>query len=70
MQGRLTPDLDELLTRTKAGSASGAEPVPRSFSEVADALSRCRASLERGDAFPPTLVDAILASLRDQLRGL
>jgi glutamine synthetase len=69
VQGRLTPDLDELLARTKAGSASGAEPVPRSFSEVADALARCRASLERGDAFPPALVDALLASLRDQLRG-
>jgi glutamine synthetase len=69
VQGRRTPDLDELLSRTKAGSASGAEPVPRGFAEVADALSRWRASLERGDAFPPALVDAILASLRNQLRG-
>lgn len=68
VQGRLTPELDAVLLRTKAGSASGAEPVPRSFAEVADAVARARSMLERGGAFPPTLVDTILSSLTDQSR--
>jgi glutamine synthetase len=68
VQGRLTTELDTVLARTRAGSASGAEPVPRSFAEVGEALARCRGMLERGDAFPPPLVDAVLSSLRDQFR--
>jgi glutamine synthetase len=69
--GRVTPDLDELLARTRVGSGGAgpaAEPVPRSFAEVADALERCRPVLERGGVFPPAMVDSVLAGLREQLR--
>lgn len=69
--GRVTPDLDALLARTRVGSGDGgpaAEPVPRSFAEVAAALERCRTMLERGGTFPPAMVDSVLAGLREQLR--
>ncbi|MBE0592750.1 MAG: glutamine synthetase [Gemmatimonadales bacterium] len=67
VQGRVTANLDDLLTRTKVGGRDGssaAEPVPRSFAEVADAMERCRSMLERGETFPAAMVDSILAGLR------
>ena len=73
VHGRDTADLDRLLERTHADHADGetaAEPVPRSFAEVADAVERCRAVLERGGTFPTGLVDFVSADLRAQFGGL
>ncbi len=73
LHGRDTADLDGLLARTQAGPIdreSEAERVPRSFAEVADAVERCRAVLERGGTFPTGLVDFIVADLRAQFGGL
>lgn len=67
IHGRDTPDLDELLRRTavsgpNAGSEA-AERVPQSFAEVAEALVRFRAVLERGGAFPAGLLGRLIERL-------
>ena len=69
--GRSTADLDALLARTMAGarSAEGGERIPRHFGEVADAIERHRIALENGGAFPPAIVDHLLANLREQFRS-
>ena len=72
VQGRVMPHLDALLARTRVGggdTTSSAEPVPRSFAEVADAVERCRAALERGGVFPSAMVDSLVATLREPLRA-
>jgi glutamine synthetase len=68
--GRATEALDALLDGTQAGAKqSGArEEIPRSFSDVADAVARHRVALERGGAFPPAIIDHLLRELRDQDR--
>ncbi|HSG80657.1 MAG TPA: glutamine synthetase [Gemmatimonadota bacterium] len=68
IRGRDTADLDELLSRTSAAqatsSSSGKAPVPRSFREVAEALTLQRAILEDGGTFPAALLDQLIARLR------
>jgi glutamine synthetase len=68
--GHATEALDVLLDGTRAGAnQSGArEEIPRSFNDVADAVSRHRVALERGGAFLPAIIDHILRQLRDQDR--
>ncbi|NIR43300.1 MAG: glutamine synthetase [Gemmatimonadetes bacterium] len=67
LQSRKSGDLDELLQRTSASAAAaardGVSRVPRSFAEVAEALTRHRASLEASGAFPATLLDRTIARL-------
>ena len=66
--GRETEDLTGLLERTSTQGAAEAgeraEPVPRNFGEVADALVRHRGQLELGGVFPTVLIDRVVASLR------
>jgi glutamine synthetase len=66
--GRSTDALDALLERTKTGDGKqeSGEKIPRNFGEVADAITRHRAALEGGAAFPTAIVDHLLAELRDQ----
>jgi glutamine synthetase len=68
IHGRDARDLDDLLRRTSAAqvTAPGGSiaPVPGSFPEVADALTRHRETLERDGTFPTTLLDRIIARLR------
>jgi glutamine synthetase len=69
--GHATEGLNALLNDTRAGehqSAAG-EQIPRNFSDVADAVARHRAALERGGAFPPTIIDHVLTELREQFRS-
>lgn len=64
--GRQTPDLDDLLERTRAGRGGQAVRVPRSFPEVAAALVEHRASLEAGAVFPHSLLDRTITRLEGQ----
>jgi glutamine synthetase len=67
IRGRDTSDLDQLLQRTsaaQAGDTGGAAQVPRSFSEVADALARLRETLEADGTFPTGLIERTVARLR------
>jgi glutamine synthetase len=67
-RARATPDLDALLratAATAAGEPAGkAASLPRSFSEVGEALAQHRAVLEAGGVFPPVLIDAQIGRLR------
>ncbi len=67
IRGRETDDLVDLLRRTSASQAASqagaAARVPRNFTEVADALGRHRAALESGGAFPPNMIDGMIARL-------
>ena len=69
LHGRECGDLDTLLESTRAmedrNSADGAQPVPRSFPEVADLLEGNRDDLERGEVFPHGMLSAAI----DRLRG-
>jgi hypothetical protein len=59
-------DLDERIRGARAGADDEngrARLLPRSFPEVAQALSRIRPILEAGGVFPPALIDAVLAPL-------
>lgn len=66
IQGRETRNLRELLRRTisSRGADDEAEPVPRSFRDVAEALQRQRSALERGNVFPASLLGALIHRLR------
>lgn len=66
IRGRETGNLGELLGRTFSSRAadSEVEAVPRSFRDVAEALERQRSALERGDAFPSSLLGAFIHRLR------
>jgi glutamine synthetase len=68
IRGRDTEQLDSLLQRTStaqaANQAQAAARVPRSFAEVADALSRHRETFELGGVFPPGMIDRITDRLR------
>jgi glutamine synthetase len=69
---RTTPDLDAVLQRTMAGrngEGVGGEPVPSSFAEVADAVERYRNVFELGGAFPASMIDQLLLTLREQFRA-
>jgi glutamine synthetase len=67
--GREMKDLSELLQRTSSPAAAekgAAEPVPRGFGQVAEALALHREALERGGVFPSGLIDRVLARLRGE----
>jgi glutamine synthetase len=65
VHGRDTSALDVLLESTAASKAGGAgASVPRSFAEVAEALTRHRAVFEAGGVFPAVLIDAQIERLR------
>lgn len=73
VHGRTMSDIDAVLRRTSAHGEEldgGAALVPRSFAEIADAVERHRGILERDGVFPASLVDHLMAALRDQFRGL
>jgi glutamine synthetase len=60
-------DLDAVLEASASGRRGPGGPlvttVPRTFREVAEALSWHRASLEAGGVFPPAMLDALVARL-------
>ena len=68
--GRETEDLDGLLGKTATGGGDGrgdgAEPVPRSFAEVAQALEKHRTGLAAGGVFPDHFISAEIATLSEQ----
>jgi hypothetical protein len=65
--GRSGKNLDRILEETSAvrleRDRHAAEPVPRSFEEVAFALREHRAVFEEGGIFPPLLIDRTLEML-------
>jgi glutamine synthetase len=68
ISGRDAGDLDDLLRRTSAEVAAaeggGAARIPRSFLEVAEALTRHRKTLEDHGTFPAALLDRVIGRLR------
>jgi len=68
IHGRRTEDLDDHLRRTASTTAAAdetrASPVPRSFSDVANALQRHRDALELGETFPTSLIESLIERLR------
>jgi glutamine synthetase len=71
LAGRLTPDLDDLLSRTASakiaqGEVSGTNGgrLPGSFAAIADLLAAHRSIFEEGGVFPSNLIDQFLQSLR------
>lgn len=56
--------IDPILERAAAtGPALDAVPVPRSFAEVAEALTTARPTLEAGTVFPPHILDRVIDGL-------
>ena len=68
VEGRNTPNLDELLEQTstqRSGRAGGAvNRVPWNAIEVADALVEHRDTLIAGEIFPEVLVDRLVEQLK------
>jgi glutamine synthetase len=62
------PELDQIIAASASGSSTAREgaasPVPKSFPEVAAALSPSRAVFEEGDVFPERLIDRLLEGLK------
>lgn len=64
--GKSVEKIDDLLEHTWALTKKGsiAEPVPRSFQEVADRLAEHRATFEAGGIFPAQVIDRTIDALR------
>jgi glutamine synthetase len=68
VDGHATTDLDMLLERTAVtaqGSAAMENRVPLTFMEIADAVEASRSALEAGGVFAPTMLNRVIAILRD-----
>ena len=69
VRGSRNPELDVLLEATSAArlarGGEGAQPVPRSFAEVAAALAQQRSVFEAGGVFPEPLLRRMLADLEN-----
>jgi glutamine synthetase len=65
MAGRATPDVAQLVAKTKASSGAPANgfSVPKTFADVAAALKAERGALEAGEVFPAGLIDRAVATL-------
>jgi len=65
MTGRATPDVAQLVAKTKAtpGGPANGFSVPKTFADVASALKAERSALEAGDVFPSGLIDRVVATL-------
>jgi glutamine synthetase len=63
--GRSFENIEAMLEQTSAlvQKGSAAQPVPRSFIEVADALREVRASFEAGGVFPTHVIDRTIDAL-------
>lgn len=64
--GHEMKEVDAMLERTAvtAKARAGDNRVPLTFSEIADALARCRGVLEAGGVFTPNMLDRVTALLR------
>ncbi len=67
LEGRATAGLDALLEATSAEKAKkgprSTTPIPRTPSEVGEALAAARGALESGGVFPDALLEAVLSQL-------
>jgi glutamine synthetase len=63
--GRSFAKIEQMLEQTSAlvQKGSAAQPVPRSFLEVADALREVRSSFEAGGIFPTHVIDRTIDAL-------
>ncbi|HSL21472.1 MAG TPA: glutamine synthetase beta-grasp domain-containing protein [Vicinamibacterales bacterium] len=59
-------DVDAVLERTAVTRPGGTSDtrVPLTFTEIADALARCRGTLEAGGVFTPNMLDRVIRLLR------
>lgn len=65
---RANPALQTVIAQTAVsaqGASSTEHRVPLTFAEIADAVDGSRAALEAGGIFAPTMLNRVVASLRD-----
>lgn len=68
VDGRVIPDLDTLIARSEVsvlGASATEHRVPLTFTEIADAIEVSRPALEAGGIFAPSLLNRVVATLRD-----